>query len=169
MAHTSIQLKDDNALLFPQITSLSNLYHNTTAMSTYLTSFKNNLYKSFYPVGSIIILGTDTDPNTLFSGTTWEAYAQGEILVSYGYLDGDSTQQQITFDKEVTGEETVTLTVEQLPSHTHSMYASKIAKGEAGYDYQGSGTNNYTYYTGGGGAHNNMMPYIAVNIWRRTA
>ena len=169
MAHTAIQLNNDDTLLFPQITSLSNLYHNTTAMSTYLNSFKTSLYKIFYPIGSILILGTDTNPNTLFSGTTWEAYAQGEILVGYGYLNGDSTQQQITFDKEITGEETVTLTVAQLPSHTHGMYKSAIADGSSGYDYRGSGTNNYTYYTGNGGAHNNMMPYVAVNIWRRTA
>lgn len=168
MAHTSIQLQEENTLLFPRIDSLFNLYHNTTPMADYLEEFKTNLYKSFYPVGSILILDNNTDPNTLFPDTTWEKYSQGEILVGYGYLDGNTSNQQITFDKEVTGQTTVTLTVSQLPSHNHAMYQSKIANGSAGYDYQGSGTSNYTDYTGSGGAHNNMMPYIAVNIWRRT-
>lgn len=168
MAHTSIQLREEDALLFPRVESLSNLYHDTSSMSEYLEDFKINLYKSFYPVGAILILDNNTNPNTLFPETTWEAYSQGQILVGYGYLDGSTSKQQITFNKEVKGEAKVTLTVSQLPSHNHAMYQSKIAKGSAGYDYQGSGTNNYTYYTGGGGAHNNMMPYIAVNIWRRT-
>lgn len=168
MPHTVIQLTDENTLLFPKVDSLSNLYHNTTPMSSYLESFKANLYQAFYPIGAILILDNETDPNTLFPETAWEKYSQGEILVGYGYLNGDSSKQQITFDKEITGEEKVTLTVNNLPSHTHGMYESKIANGSAGYDYQGSGTSSYTYYTGGGGAHNNMMPYIAVNIWRRT-
>lgn len=167
MAHTSIQLQEENTLLFPRVESLFKLYHNTTPMADYLEEFKTNLYKSFYPVGSILILDNNTDPNTLFPDTAWEKYSQGEILVGYGYLDGNTSNQQITFDKEVTGQTTVTLTVRQLPSHNHAMYQSNIAKGSAGYDYQGSGADNYTDYTGGDEAHNNMMPYIAVNIWRR--
>ena len=168
MPHTTIQLIDEDILLFPKVDSLSNLYHDTTPLSSYLSFFKTNLYKTFYPVGAILILDNETNPNTLFPETVWEKYSQGEILVGYGYLDNDSSKQQITFDKEIVGEASVTLTTSNLPSHTHGMYTSKIADGSAGYDYQGSGTSNYTYYTGGGGAHNNMMPYITVNIWRRT-
>lgn len=170
MPHSIVQLKNgEGDMLFPRSTDVNNVYHNSTALGAYLSTFKTNLISSFYPVGSIIILGTSTDPNTIMPGTTWEAYAQGEILVGYGYLDGDSTKQQITFNKEVTGEASVTITTTTMPSHTHIVNKTTAASGSAGYEYGGSGSYVGTNSIGGNAAHNNMMPYVAVNIWRRTA
>ena len=170
MPHSIVQLKNgEGEMLFPRSVDVNNVYHNSTALGTYLSTFKSNLISSFYPVGSIIILGTATNPNTIMPGTTWEAYAQGEILVGYGYLDGDSSKQQITFSKEVTGEATVTITSTTMPSHTHTVGYIKAATGSKGYDYREAGSYVGTQSTGGNAAHNNMMPYIAVNIWRRTA
>lgn len=170
MPHSIVQLKNgEGDMLFPRSTSVNNVYHNSTALGTYLSTFKTNLINSFYPKGSIIILATSENPNTLMPGTTWEAYASGEILVGYGYLDGNTSKQQITMSKEVIGAATVTLATTNLPSHNHVMNQGKASKGSAGYDYRNSGSYVGTQNTGGGGAHNNMMPYIAVNIWRRTA
>lgn len=170
MPHSIVQLKNSEGdMLFPRSTEIDNVYHNTDYLDTYLTTFKETLISSFYPVGTIIILATDTDPNTLTSGMLWEVYSQGEILVGAGYLDDDETQQQITMEKEITGEATVTITTDTMPSHNHKMNQGKAASGSSGYDYRNSGSYVGTQNTGGGGAHNNLMPYIAVNIWRRTA
>lgn len=169
MPHSIVQLNNgDGDMLFPRSIDVNNIYHNSTALGTYLSSFKSNLINSFYPQGSILIMDKDTNPNTLMPGTVWEAYAGGNILVGYGYLDGDSTKQQITKNKEITGEATVTLTTDHLPSHNHVMNKGKASAGSAGYDYRNSGSYVGTQNTGGSGAHNNMMPYIAVKIWRRT-
>lgn len=170
MPHSIVQLKNgEGDMLFPRSTDVNNVYHNSTALGTYLSTFKANLISSFYPVGSIIILGTSTNPNTIMPGTTWVAYAQGEILVGYGYLDGNSSKQQITFSKEITGEASVTITAATMPSHTHVVNKTTASNGSAGYEYGGSGDYVGTANVGGGAAHNNMMPYVAVNIWRRTA
>ena len=72
---------------------------------------------------------------------------------------------------------TVTLTLEQIPSHRHG-----VGSRGAGNDIAASGNNigaeflgSYTYasfftnYIGGGKAHNNLQPYITVYMWRRTA
>lgn len=167
MPHSIVQLKNaDEDMLFPRS---ANVYHDNESLDTFFPAFKTDLISFFYPVGSIIILATDTDPNVLMPEMTWEAYAQGEILVCEGYLDDDETQQQITYAKEIEGEAAVTLTIATMPSHNHKMNQGTAATGSAGYDYRNSGSYVGTQNTGGGGAHNNLMPYIAVNIWKRTA
>lgn len=76
------------------------------------------------------------------------------------------------------GEANVTLTVEQTPPHHHQMnyynnegpapsgsYWVPAASRNAEYNVQGGNTLD----TGGGQAHNNLPPYIAVYCWRRVA
>ena len=71
---------------------------------------------------------------------------------------------------------TVTLTVEQIPAHSHGRRTSAGGRGGAsgdtsgskGYQWHDSGNSNTTE-TGGGKAHDNMPPYITVYMFRRTA
>lgn len=66
------------------------------------------------------------------------------------------------------GEETVTLTRSQIPSHTHKLFVTEGEFTGSGMDVLSYGkagvyTSNYTgSNTGGGGAHNNMPPYYAL-------
>lgn len=74
------------------------------------------------------------------------------------------------------GEYKHTLTINEMPSHTHS----GIPTINPNYNMQGGGKDvNYhilnsttrsttTYATGGSAAHNNIQPYIVVFFWRRT-
>lgn len=136
-----------------------------------------------YPVGSIYMSVNSTDPGTLFGGT-W-ARITGKFLLSA--TDGGSSGANQAAGN-TGGEATHTLTVNEMPSHTHVQDQHRHALGRRNvYDGSGSalgvvgygaGTANdsYTGYTtptnqntGGGQAHNNMPPYLAVYVWQRTA
>jgi len=124
-----------------------------------------------YPVGSIYISTVATNPATLLGAGTWTAFAAGRTLVGINVSDSD-------FDtvEETGGAKTHTLTIDEMPSHTHnSQYDNRtpdgIDSGGAGSEIGGRGTNNFfpTTATGGGQAHNNLQPYIVTYMWKRTA
>lgn len=117
-----------------------------------------------YPVGAIYLSVTEVDPSALFGGT-WERIG-GRLL-----LGADSTYAA----GSTGGEATHTLTVDEMPKHNHEI-DNINASGSAtpfmtvqAQDKRGSGGNVQTMYTGGGKAHNNMPPYLAVYMWKRTA
>lgn len=114
-----------------------------------------------YPVGSIYIAYNHTNPGTLFGGT-WERLQGGFLWASQA---GDIIGQ-------TGGEKEHTLTVNELPAHSHgSVYSQHAAgtKSQAWYTTAGTALAYGAVSTGGGAAHNNMPPYIQVSIWRRTA
>ena len=121
-----------------------------------------------YPVGSIYFnAAVSTNPATLLGFGTWVAYAAGRVPVGKAASG--------TFDTlgEEQGAETHTLSVAELPAHTHS------------YDRQNTSTDAISIHdivrttggnssatsgsTGSGTAHNNIQPSITVYMWRRTA
>ena len=67
---------------------------------------------SVYPVGSIYMSVASTNPSSLFGGT-WEALAPGRVLMGAG----DSSYPA----GSTGGEATHTLTVSEMPAHTHSV------------------------------------------------
>jgi microcystin-dependent protein len=78
------------------------------------------------------------------------------------------------------GEATHTLTVDEMPSHTHiaANYTSMVGwtGSSPSFSYLNNSNDGYigsnnpaTKATGGSAAHNNMPPYLAVYMWRRTA
>lgn len=73
-----------------------------------------------YPVGHIYMSTNSANPGTLFPGTTWEAYAQGRVLIGAG-TGTDSRSEQKTFTAGSTGGEyNHQLTVGELPQHSHN-------------------------------------------------
>lgn len=120
-----------------------------------------SLLDFIYPVGSIYLAYNHTDPGDLFGGT-W-ARLENTFLWAVG---ADGTIGQTGGAKEVT------LTVNQIPSHSHGSVYSQHATGtkdKAWYTTTGSSLAYGAVSTGGGQAHNNMPPYIQVSAWRRTA
>jgi len=79
------------------------------------------------------------------------------------------------FFGEKGGEETVTLSVQQMPSHTHSLRRTDQApKGDGNFvDWRSMGspnnksTGDAITATGGGQAHNNMPPFIALYFCKK--
>ena len=70
------------------------------------------------------------------------------------------------------------LTVDEMPKHRHRVgkFATMQGGGSWSCDKIGgaqlndaSVSDGYTQYAGTSKAHNNMPPYIAVYLWRRTA
>lgn len=61
------------------------------------------------------------------------------------------------------GAETHTLTIAQMPAHTHSVSASGTASYQSGSSTASDNTSDVTGSTGGDGAHNNVQPTIILN------
>lgn len=71
------------------------------------------------------------------------------------------------------GEESHTLTINEMPAHSHSISEGNGTPGSQwslnAVQNSGRNTSMGTNSTGGGRAHNNMPPYLSVDMWRRTA
>jgi hypothetical protein len=135
-----------------------------------------------WPVGSVFTSVVATNPATLLGFGTWEAFAAGRVLVGF-----DSGQTEFDTALKTGGAKTHTLTVNEMPSHTHVQNAHSHSQsirntgtaGTAGTQ-GGSAANNATagvtgdatavnQNTGGGAAHNNLQPFITVFFFQRTA
>ena len=144
------------------------------------------LMSTLYPIGSIYEnADVSTNPATLLGFGTWAAFGAGRVTVAVNASDTE-------FDTlgETGGAKTHTLTVAEMPSHTHGV-GTLNRVGNPGVldsnatnldDFPGSNgplkaTNQVigTAWTGsldntgGGGAHNNLQPYITIYRWKRTA
>lgn len=117
-----------------------------------------------YPVGSIYLSVTDVDPSALFGGT-WERIG-GRFL-----LGADTTYTA----GSTGGEAAHTLTVDEMPKHNHGLDNYNSAGNATPFltvqhqEKIGYGGNVQTMYAGGNQPHNNLPPYLAVYMWRRTA
>lgn len=120
------------------------------------------LQKAF-PVGSIFITTSNTNPST-FIGGSWERYAKGRTLVGVDEGDADFVAGKTG------GEKTHKLTIQEMPSHSHSINFHQGNNSSGNPGVYGTVYDKYdTSHTGGDQAHNNLQPYISVYIWRRTA
>ena len=118
---------------------------------------------------------SQTDPNTIYSGTTWEQKKDVFILAAGDTYPVGSTG----------GEAQHKLTVEEMPEHGHNFdnyfhgypkgdyrieldtYLTPLINAENPDDTEGRGV--WTNPTGGSQPHNNLPPYFAMPFWIRTA
>lgn len=124
-----------------------------------------------YPVGSLYISTSSTNPKTIFGFGTWTQIKDTFLLASGDTYKAGSTG----------GEASHALTVEEMPSHNHkfayeessaSNTQSRIAIPSSnlsvGSKKWRTTSSDLILETGGGQAHNNMPPYLAVYVWKRT-
>ena len=117
-------------------------------------------FNMIYPVGSIYMSVNSISPATLFGGT-WEQLEDVFLLAAGStYAAGDTG-----------GESEVTLSIAQIPVHSHEYIISGFDAGSAWYGQNGvsAGATQMSGSSGGGEAHNNMPPYLSVYMWKRTA
>ena len=192
----------DDTQLQADITALQNT-------DNVLSAQINGIINKIYPIGSIYISTNTTNPSE-FLGGVWAQIKDKFLLASGDIYSNGSTG----------GEATHTLTIDEMPSHTHTQnshthtqsahshqlystasYGSNAnglkrsgdMQGVAGVPTKDSSSSGYTWNdskghavvssitptingttatnqnTGGGSAHNNMPPYLAVYMWKRTA
>ena len=137
-----------------------------------ILSTTEEVLRKVYPVGAVYMSVNSADPADLFGFGTWERVKDRFLLAAGDAYAAGSTG----------GEENVSLTSAQNGPHYHSI--ATVVEGsyvhigqwgwkvtaeqilnEAGYDSYGM----VTEMNGEGMPHNNMPPYLAVYIWKRTA
>lgn len=131
--------------------------------------------RQIFPVGAVYLSIYSTNPSTYFGGT-WQQFGQGRMLVGVG-TGTDVNGQSRTFSSQITGGEyTHALTIDEMPAHNHSFDTGGVSVA-SGSKYNrvynaSSYSANHTYQStprGGGQAHNNLPPFIAVYMWVRTS
>lgn len=128
-----------------------------------------------YPIGSIYMNTNNVNPQSIFGGI-WQKI-EGRFLL------GSSSSYTLGL---LGGEATHTLTTSEMPKHNHGIERNGNYKNGFMVDTGNSAqwgcqiTNVSSGYTaqpkdisvdlvGGSQPHNNMPPYLVVNIWKRTA
>ena len=114
-----------------------------------------------YPVGSIYISTHNTDPSILFGGT-WTKL-EDTFLLATGPTYSPGSRG---------GEASHTLTINEMPEHNHTVArgtgTGTTEWGLVRYNSTNSSADTTRIgMTGGGQAHNNMPPYLAVYMWYR--
>jgi hypothetical protein len=155
--------------------------NNSTALAT--TAFVQAALQLLHPVGSIYTATISTNPNTLFGFGTWTTFGSGRMLIS----------QNATFTAGSTGgASTTTLSIANLPAHTHAntlsdpshvhtmtggllgtsggqQYVGGSAAPTSSTDAASTGITLTNASVGSGTAATTISPYIAVYMWQRTA
>lgn len=126
-----------------------------------------------YPIGSIYMSTSNTNPGTLFPGTTWVVWGAGRVPVGV-----DTSQAEFNSVEKTGGEKTHKLTTAEMPSHNHIVrvtwgdgngnikFAGSTSDTAQSFKVDKEGT---TMTNGGSGAHNNLQPYITTYMWKRTS
>lgn len=123
--------------------------------------------KAENPIGHIRMETTDVNPATYLGFGTWVLWGAGKVPVGVDTADTDFSTVEKTG-----GEKTHTLTISEMPSHRHDARYGDTENGDgSGYRFSNTtGTSTQIIQaTGGGGAHNNLQPYITCYMWKRTA
>lgn len=128
------------------------------------------------PVGSVFFTAVNTNPSSLLGYGTWVQRAQGRFIVGVGEgTDANSETRTYPQGEDSVGEYEHTLTVAEMPSHTHTGDFASVTNNQlspptinqgntSAYLSQGSLNN-----TGGDGAHENSPPAFGLYVWERTA
>ena len=118
---------------------------------------KEELLDLMYPIGSIYMSSNNTNPSTIFGGY-WRKI-ESKFLFGANSSGSDLGSEG--------GERTHTLTIAEMPAHTHTQIVGSSGAGADALSGRNGWGGNATGSTGGSQAHNNMPPYLTVNIWER--
>lgn len=137
--------------------------------SSSISHNKKKLSDILFPVNSIYLSVSNTNPTNYFGGT-WTQIAQGRTLVGVDTSDSDFNAV-----KKTGGEKTHTLTIDEIPKHSHRGVYLKAENVTTAYNvgYRVSHSSetpaSFNDSRGNDQPHNNMPPYFTCYIWLRTA
>lgn len=113
-------------------------------------SFKKLIGNLMYPVGSIYMSTSSTNPSSLFGGT-WVAWGSGRVPV--GIKSSDSSFNTV---EKTGGEKAHTLTANEMPAHAHYPASNTNKAALAEGDKAASTSSAYYFQTGIGLGHDLM-------------
>lgn len=163
-------------------------------VNAFLKTFLDQSFELNHPVGSLFMTNDSRNPNEIFDGRgTWEQIKDRFLLSAGSTYSAGSTG----------GEAEHTLTVDEMPKHTHAQlgangdepntspvrqtfqsdghvvvydstgkpiwYNNVMSDAEKIYRATTINEDGETGETGNSQPHNNMPPYLAVYMWKRTA
>lgn len=135
-----------------------------------ITSVQSSVFLWTHPVGSIYMSVDSANPGIAYGGT-WVAWGSGSVPVGV-----DTGQTEFNTVEKTGGAKTHTLTINEMPSHTHNFKGGRtsIAAASDGIGLMGgTGSDGYGNWgsmvqgTGGGQSHNNLQPYITCYMFKR--
>lgn len=168
-------IKEDISQLQTETTQLNDDVTRLMGAFTSVTDLTKQLFLLMHRVGDIIFSTSDENPSTIYGGT-WVAWGKGQVPVGVDTSDSDFNTVEKTG-----GEKEHTLTVDEIPSHSHIQTWNgniMVGGGSGGESTNGSYLNeggNGTYpatltnNVGNSHSHNNLQPYITCYMWKRTA
>ena len=129
------------------------------------------IFNKVYPVGSIYLSVNNSNPSNYFGGT-WVAWGAGRFPMGVDIYD----QSDYFTDSEMTGgSDEITVTIDNMPSHTHTTaggdrYVLKPTGGSQEFGVSGSVSIKLELNSTGGGKPIYYLPkYITCYMWKRTA
>ena len=148
---------------------------NNPVSNKVIKKYVDNMVDLIYPVGSIYMSANDTSPSILFGGE-WERIKDRFLLAAGDTYSAGS----------IGGEVAHKLTVDEMPKTDFKIPHVGYFEGMNGTGYTEEILKNvypnkevvgidsdfavwHVLSTGGDEPHNNMPPYLAVYMWKRTA
>ena len=144
-------------------------------------NFASAIADVIYPVGSLFFSKDNNNPGSRMAGTSWTQVAQGQFIAGVGTgtdING-ATHTVTSGDTDTAGEYEHTLTVNELPAHTHDTVVdhkdytgipNPVGGQRVGSDKNADYAISLTSSTTGGGQqHNNLPPAFGMYVWERIA
>lgn len=136
MANKISYIENENGEKISPVTSVDSIY----------TEDGKKLLDALHPVGSIYLSTSSTNPSTYFGGT-WERFANGQVLVGV-----DTQETEFNTVQKTGGSKTHTVTLKDVPAHTHSIPKLSGTAASAG-----SHTHNDTFAVASAGSHTHRL------------
>lgn len=172
----SARISADNAInqkLTDEKTELTGKIDNNTSQITTLHNMLSVYWKTLYPIGSIYMsTNTNFNPNTSFGGT-WVKTAKGRCLIGANDTYTIGTEGGALIHTHEAGN-----LISKVAPYGDKLTLNTTSVGSWQSDLTYDVTkatkepqqNNYATRVAGSTAQaSNMQPYLAVNIWERTA
>lgn len=160
-------IKEDISQLQTETTQLNDDVTKLMGAFTSVTDLTKQLFLLMHRVGDIIFSTSDENPSTIYGGT-WVAWGKGQVPVGVDTSDSDFNTVEKTG-----GEKEHTLTVDEMPSHNHTvsnmLSGTQNLSGDYGMYLLAGTDNRFVQDMGGDQPHNNIQPYITCYMWKRTA